>query len=439
MTDMMTRNTTLTIAFSILVLTSIHAQKQKKSGKNLGAIPAVSYNSDEGFQYGAVLNLFDYGDGSRYPAYDYSAYLEASAYTKGSQLLRFFYDTEQWIPGIRSFFDLSYKNDYMMDFYGYNGYQTIYNQTTETSNRAFYKMRQRQFSLLADFKGKLPLEHLNWLASYNLYNYKNGDVDVNRLNEGVSPLDPDYLDGSSLYDHYVDWGLIGPNEAEGGWVHAFKAGILYDSRPERNNPSRGLYTELMLEFAPNILNKMPYLRYGFVHRQYVGLIPKKLNAAIRIGTQGKLGDNAIPFFRKPGLISPFSTRTSITGLGGANSLRGILRNRVVSDGFAYTNVELRWRILDFSLIGQDFYLGINGFYDAGMVTDAVQLSLDQLNTSDRATYFSETNVHSLHQSVGGGLKAAMNENFILSAEAGKALDKRDGDRLSIYINLNYLF
>lgn len=187
MTDMMTRNTTLTIAFSILVLTSIHAQKQKKSGKNLGAIPAVSYNSDEGFQYGAVLNLFDYGDGSRYPAYDYSAYLEASAYTKGSQLLRFFYDTEQWIPGIRSFFDLSYKNDYMMDFYGYNGYQTIYNQTTEASNRAFYKMRQRQFSLLADFKGKLPLEHLNWLASYNLYNYKNGDVDVNRLNEGVSP------------------------------------------------------------------------------------------------------------------------------------------------------------------------------------------------------------------------------------------------------------
>ena len=33
MTDMMTRNTTLTIAFSILVLTSIHAQKQKKAEK----------------------------------------------------------------------------------------------------------------------------------------------------------------------------------------------------------------------------------------------------------------------------------------------------------------------------------------------------------------------------------------------------------------------
>jgi hypothetical protein len=45
----------------------------------------------------------------------------------------------------------------------------------------------------------------------------------------------------------------------------------------------------------------------------------------------------------------------------------------------------------------------------------------------------------LHHSAGLGLKIAMNENFVLSADFGKAFNKQDGAGLGTYIGLNYLF
>src|SRR5665647_528952 len=92
---------------------SFYAEETIKKGYNLGVLPAVSYNTDEGLQYGAILNLFNYGDGSKYPAYDHSAYLEISRYTKGSSIYRFYYDSNKLLPGIRSFIDLSYISEDM--------------------------------------------------------------------------------------------------------------------------------------------------------------------------------------------------------------------------------------------------------------------------------------------------------------------------------------
>ena len=56
------------------------------------------------------------------------------------------------------------------------------------------------------------------------------------------------------------------------------------------------------------------------------------------------------------------------GLGGSSTLRGVLKNRVIGDGFIYGNVELRWKPIYFKLFNQDCYLGLNAFYDFGMVT-----------------------------------------------------------------------
>ena len=43
-----------------------------------------------------------------------------------------------------------------------------------------------------------------------------------------------------------------------------------------------------------------------------------------------------------------------------------------------------------------------------------------------------------HVAAGLGLKIAMNENFIISADIGKALKEQDGS-MEFYIGLNYLF
>ena len=38
-----------------------------KTGYNFGPLPAVAFDADKGFQLGALLNIFDFGDGSTYP------------------------------------------------------------------------------------------------------------------------------------------------------------------------------------------------------------------------------------------------------------------------------------------------------------------------------------------------------------------------------------
>ena len=60
------------LLLSFLFLSTIQAQEEGKTGWNFGALPAVTYNTDLGFQYGALVNLFDYGDGSTFPNYKHN-------------------------------------------------------------------------------------------------------------------------------------------------------------------------------------------------------------------------------------------------------------------------------------------------------------------------------------------------------------------------------
>ena len=56
-----------------------------KKGISFGPLPVVAFDMDKGFQYGALLNIYDFGDGSFYPTPRQQWYIEASAYTKGSK------------------------------------------------------------------------------------------------------------------------------------------------------------------------------------------------------------------------------------------------------------------------------------------------------------------------------------------------------------------
>jgi outer membrane protein assembly factor BamA len=431
----MKRNTILALLF--LTCTFLQAQESAKKGLNLGVLPAVSYNSDEGFQYGAVLNLFNYGNGTLYPKYDQSYYLELSKYTKGSTVLRFYFDSDQLLKGVRTFVDLSFISEDKLDFFGFNGYQSDYSATLDSSNRAFYKMSQKQLRFLADFRGNLPIEHLYWEASYNLVNYAIGPVDYVKLNKNTN--EPVLTPGESLYEKYVGWNILSAKEADGGLVSAFKFGLLYDTRNALNNPDKGFSSEALIEVAPGFMNESPYARYSLVHKHYQSLIKDRLNLAVRLGIQGKIGKNEIPFYRRSVFMSPFATRTSPTALGGANSLRGIMRNRVIGDAFALGNFELRWKVLNFRLINQNFYLGLNGFFDTGYILDPIDWDLSNLTPMEKTNYFNLGTKDNLHSSLGGGLKVAMNQNFIISFELGKPLNESDGSQMGTYINLNYLF
>ncbi|MBU1368474.1 MAG: BamA/TamA family outer membrane protein [Bacteroidetes bacterium] len=423
-----------------------------KKGWNFGLLPAVSYNTDLGFQYGGLVNLFHYGDGSRYPNYDHSFYLEASRYTKGSGLLRFAYDSDQLIDNIRLSFDLSYMPEQAIDFFGFNGYEAVYNADWADDSkmayrsRMFYKHKRNMLRLHTDFSSPLFNSPLQWAGGFEYYDINVGSVDIDRLNKGKDENDqlPSLEDVPGLYERYQQWDIIAADEAAGGRFFALKGGLIYDTRDFEPNPTEGIWTELLLYVAPKGLSDLPegFTRLSITHRQYFTLIANKLVFAGRLSWQSSI-DGHVPFYVQPLMITTRLRGAYSEGLGGQRSLRGIMRNRVVGDAIAYANIELRWKIIQRKLFNQNFYLAVNGFTDVGQVTGKIDVAdaFNQLNGEllfyDKANYYNE-GAEKPHWSVGLGLKLAMNENFILSADYGLALNKQDGHS-GLYIGLNYLF
>ncbi|PTN09752.1 Omp85 family outer membrane protein [Mangrovibacterium marinum] len=434
----------------LLLLISGTAMAQKadkativKQGWNFGALPAITFDSDLGFQYGGLVNLYQYGDGSRYPEYDHSLYLEVSRFTKGSAIYQFQYDSDRLLRGIQTIADLSYLTDQAYHFYGFNGYDAVYledwtdDDQADYKTRLFYNYDRKLFRLKLDFQGPLAGTNWKWEAGINLQRFTVGKVNIDKLNKGEKEADK-LPDVEGLYQRYCNWGLIGPREADGGTIPALRGGLIYDSRNFRANPESGIWSEAVLEYVPKILGSEDHFtRMGLTHRQYFRLIPRRLVLAYRLSYEATLSGH-LPFYYLTKRVVDGAKGNSMEGLGGARTMRGILRNRVIGDDVAFANFELRSRIHNFQYKNNNFFVGLNGFVDTGKVTGKRALnfypSFAAIDTKNYLDYGAE----SWHTSYGLGLKAGMNENFIVSCDYGRTTDKRDGDA-GLYIKLNYLF
>jgi len=424
------KKTTITFFF-LLSLALIFAQDKVKKGLSFGAMPAVSYDSDLGFQYGALVNLYHYGDGSRFPKYDHSLYMELSTYTKGRVIARVRYDSDKLISNIRSTFDVSYVTDPISDFYGFNGYQSLYNKELDkTINHLFYKNSQYMFRAKADFQGNFTESKFGWVAGYSFYHFTNDSVNNSQL--GIR------YDGEALFTKYQKWGLINADEAHGGTINYLKVGLKYDSRDQLACPTKGIFTEAVFQSAPKFLNEaFPHTKFAVIHRQYFTLA-KDLNFAYRLDYQMTVGSNHVPYYAQPLLITSYLVAATNQGLGGKSSLRGILRNRVIGDDVAFGNFEFRYKFLRFDLFKQNFYLATNAFFDSGVILKPISIDFSKVSVVDKAQYFNDYQSGKFHSSAGIGLKIGWNENFIISAEFGKSFNAQDGNS-GFYIGTNYLF
>ena len=419
-------------------------KEKVKTGLSFGALPAVAFDSDLGFQYGLLGNLFQYGDGTTYPDYRWSLYAEWSRTTKGSGINQLFFDSKYLLPHqIRVTADFSFLTERALDFYGFNGYNAEYNPAFEDDadeeyiSRVFYRHERKLGRITLDFQGKINEMPLRWLVGYGYFNTQIGSVDIDRLNKGRDEADK-LPDVEGLYDKYVDWGIIPAEEADGGTHHFIKTGLVFDTRDNEANPNRGLWSEIVLMTAPRFLGntETAYTKLAITHRQYLTLVREKLTFAYRLGWQGTI-DGDVPFYMQPYMVNTFTRTTKNDGLGGARSLRGILRNRVVGEDFAYGNFEFRYKFWKFYRWKQNFYCSLNLFTDTGMLTRESELNLSGVPAGDLGTHFSSKS-QGLHTSYGAGLRIAMNQNFIVAVDYGMAGDQRDGDS-GLYINLGFLF
>ena len=468
--------------------------RKVKTGWNFGALPSVAFDADLGFQGGALANIYYYGDGSQYPEYIHSIYAEAAYTTKNYGIFRVNYDSKYLIPKHRLTLDATYQPDAMCDFYGYNGYQSIYNQNfhkwkkdqskmgdpTEYQSRAFYKYKRDLFRFAADIEGTI-WQNIKWNAGLGVLGYMIDECDIDMLN-GKNEFNPELPlsdqkalnpNVEGLYEKYVKWGLIDKAEANGGWHPYLRAGLTYDSRDQRTCPTKGIYADAFFTytaaFGEQATAGYNHLQFNFNFRHYVPIYRDRVTFAYRVGTQNNIAGQS-PFYMNTYLNTLFIQRVMYEGLGGANSLRGIMRNRILANGFAYANVELRTKVAKFDIGKQHFYIGLAPFFDLGVITqpyeldeqaikeayvkdyvetaaninmgkDAVMpLSYDKYFAVDEDMNLDQSKVYMPHMAAGVGLKVAMNENFVLSVDWAMALDKQDNAKwANFYIKMGYLF
>ncbi|MEI7662839.1 MAG: BamA/TamA family outer membrane protein, partial [Bacteroidota bacterium] len=364
--------------------------------------------------------------------YLHTVYVECSWFTKGSSVYQLFYDSKHLIRGgIRVTADLDYLPERALDFYGFNGYESNYRSSLTTQgagdyiSRVFYKMDRKMYRVMADFQGPIVGQKLRWLAGINVIGIGTGTVDINRMNKGKKAGDK-LPDTALLWDRYVLYGLIRPEEKNGGVVTYIKTGLVYDTRDNEAAPNRGLWSEIMLLSAPALLGNHPYafIKLAVTHRQYISVVKKRLVAAYQLSYQGSIAGTT-PYYILPYIYSSYCLTTKPDGLGGARTMRGVLRDRITGDGVGFGTAELRWKFFKSVVMKQNLYLGLTAFLDGGMVVQDHKIPTGQVPDALKSFYFNQA-ADKLHLSTGLGLRIAINDNFIITADWGMALNKQDG-------------
>lgn len=420
-------------------------EEEVKTGFSLGGVPAIAYESDLGFRYGIILNLYHYGDGSNYPNYDHSFYTEWSKTTKGNEKLKLIYDSKTLIPRTRITAEASYITEKALDFFGFNGYEAYYNPDFKNDthddyiSRMYYAHERKMLRLKADFQGDIGETNWRWLFGFVHYGIDVNTVDIQSINQGIDESEA-LPDTALLYDRLVNWRIIPGDEANGGNTNLLKAGVVYDTRDNEANPNKGIWSEALVLTAPGFLgNKHSYTKLLLSHRQYFTLVPQKLTFAYRLSYQPKIG-GSMPFYMMPFY---FDSKKTQDGLGGSKTLRGIMRNRVAGEGFVNGNFEFRWKFWKFNLMNQNFYLALSTFLDAGRITEPYNFSTQHVEAGYGFTKEQNLNMlnyqdEAFHYSYGLGLHIAMNNNFIVAVDYGLAADSQDGTN-GLYIGLDFVF
>jgi len=435
-----------------------------RTGWTFGILPSVAFDADLGFQYGVLSNVYYFGDGSTYPDYMHSFYVEAAYTTKRYGLFRFSYDSKYLIPKHRFSFDATYIPDAMSDFLGYNGFPSVYNDEWRNDKkykdqgyktRAFYKYRRDLLRIAADVQGTIA-GNLKWAAGLGMLGYWTGSVNIDRINNYTKKEDkklPDDIEG--LYEKYVKWNIIKDGEKDGGIHPYLRGGLVYDSRNKQANASKGMYADAFFTYSGAFGKASRYnnLKFNAVYQHYVPVYKDWITFAYRAGVQLLVAGTS-PYYMDSYLNVLYYQRVLYEAVGGANSVRGLIRNRVLADGFGYATAEFRFKVVKFNIKKEQFYIAFNPFCDMGIVLQPNKLNkqevLDNIFLYDRDFLREGNNVNDYinfdgkiykpHFGTGIGMKIAMNENFILSVDWAMPLNKQDNPGMAnIYIKMGYLF
>ncbi len=398
----------------------VKLESWQKNKWGWGGIPAVNYNSDEGFGFGVIGSVYKYNGESK----PYKTRIGGLVFftTKGVQYHYIDVDALDLLGGklrltTRVLYDYRFTSNYcgmggdvdcsaemaqvQWDYYDVP-YENLTEEERETAAARWFKTAYRQPYALAFARYELSeMPHkVEAFGSYRLSYYM--------------PFHKTFDDGldHTLYQYTYDL------DDEKGITSVLQGGIVVDNRDNEPAPKKGYWVEGSVRGASKYWgSKFNWFGFNTTLRGYLPILPEgKLTLANRFAFDGIVGTTNYKELDWMGGTQMYSAA------GGARSLRGIRSERYRGKAKILNQAELRWKAATITpgKATVDFYL--QAFVDAAHVAE----EWDVLGDSP------------IHLGEGGGLRIAINQNFILRGDFATSGDEHWG-LTGIYLDVDNLW
>lgn len=335
------RACTLTFAAVFATLSVAHpdapADERRAEEKTYDAIaiPLVSFNTDQGFGYGAVGGAYFYAPG--YTPYRHAIGLQVFATTTGVQNHYLRYDGPRLLGPFRLEARFEYRRELQAPFFGAGNL---------SAPEFDGDLRDPRFNYDRFAPGLwVRLRGRPWGddSPFEVY----GGLAYRVTTVGTE-------DGSMLQE-------LRPRGVDGGQTSQLLLGVIWDTRDDEADATTGGSEELGIRAsARGVLSGYSYVGFTAVERRYFALT-ERLVFAQRVFFDALFGE--VPFFEWPNLGGVAYAE----GVGGLSSVRGVPRNRFAGNVKLVSNTELRMHLGQFQLLGAPIRYGAVTFFDIGRV------------------------------------------------------------------------
>ncbi|HYH97000.1 Omp85 family outer membrane protein, partial [Hyalangium sp.] len=358
----------------------------RRTGWDIQGVPAINFNTDEGFGYGAILLFVDRADGT-YEPFRYSVLLQLFQTTRqvAAHLINVdaprFLDS-QWRLGL----ELAYTRTKFAPYYGLGNTASYEKEFSACTDRDALETDPDVCPDNSEFRGlryytydhrSLPRIRLNarrklsdtWLLflGYRLR------VDRIRMRYSTEDLgqsgDSKLIEDTSAGRFEAHEGTLAEPLSERASELVF--GFQYDTRDIESSPTLGMFHELSVRGgAGPIGSQFNYWGATLHTRFFHPVIPGY--PRLVMGWRGLLDvmGGEVPI----SLMPFFGGLEGKDGLGGVFSARGILLRRYQGPVKLLLNGELRWTPLSVEPWGQQFDFTFAGYLDAGRVWSDLKFS-----------------------------------------------------------------
>ncbi len=408
------------------------SEAARRKGWDIQGVPAVNFNTDDGFGYGAILMLVDRADGT-YEPFRYSLMLQIFQTTR--QVASHFISLDaphfldsQWRMGA----ELAYTRTRYAPYYGLGNTASYVPAFSDCANRDALAANPDVCPDNSDFRGlryytydhqSLPRIRIN--ARRQLSNtwmlFLGYRLRMDRIRTRYASDDLGQTGDSKLIED-ASAGLIGSHSSGlpdtiSERTSEVMFGVQYDTRDIESSPTLGMFHELSVRGgAGPIGSQFNYWGATLHARFFHPVIPGYRRLVM--GWRGLFdlmgGDVPISLFPVYGGLE------NRDGFGGVYSARGILLRRYQGPVKLLLNAELRWTALSAEPWGQQFDFTLAGFVDSGRVWSNL--------------HFNEGG--GMKTSAGGGLRISWNREFVIRMDYGVGITE---PTTGFYLDIGHIF